>query len=142
MDYFKDFDNFLDNIDLIDFIQNADFTLESELKLEKEIKLMNPILNSSIKQKSNYSKKKIICCYNNCNKYARYGLEKRKPLTCRLHKLSIYYDVLSKLCKYPDCKIQPSFGYPNSSSKYCKTHSSSDMINLKNTKKSYKKINV
>ena len=75
--------------------------------------------------------KSIKCQSDNCEKNARYGLIRFKPIFCRLHKTTIQHDVLSKKCKDPNCTIQPSFGYINTSTQYCKKHSLPDMINVK-----------
>ena len=50
-----------------------------------------------------------------------------------MHKTILQYDVIAKLCKEPNCTIQPSFGYINTSGDYCKQHSLPGMINLKGT---------
>lgn len=130
---FKTFDDFLDKLDLFEFIKNCDFTSDSSLI--NEIKLIDPPINNigTINKSITKFKRKYhtICNNDNCDKPARYGLLKGIPITCRIHKLILYYDVTSKLCKFPECKIQPSFGYRYCKMEYCKKHSTSDMINLK-----------
>jgi hypothetical protein len=113
---------YLDNndfLELLDYINNCD--LSSNILEESNKKLKLP--------KKKYRNKK--CEYTNCNNNARYGIIKRRPITCRLHKTVLYHDVLSTLCRESGCVIQPSFGYINSKIQYCKKHSLPGMINLK-----------
>jgi hypothetical protein len=113
--------NFLDNndfLELLDYINNYDVSSNILEENNKKLKLPN----------KKYIKK---CEYQNCNKNARYGWIKRKPITCRFHKTIFYHDVVSKLCKEYCCLLQPSFGYINSTIQYCKQHSLPGMINLK-----------
>lgn len=98
--------------DLIDFINNTEFLSENTLIHNKQ-------------------KKNVFCQYKSCNKFARYGLIKRTPIYCRMHKPMAYTDVLAKTCKEKNCPIQPSFGYLNKPIEYCKKHSLVGMINLK-----------
>jgi hypothetical protein len=115
--------NFLDNndfLELLNYITNCDFSINEE-----------SIHNDHFTNKKKNKKKIIKCKSDNCNKNARYGCIKRKPITCRLHKTVLYHDVVSKLCKELSCILQPSFGYINSTIQYCKKHSLPGMINLK-----------
>lgn len=108
------------------FLDNNDF-----------LELLNYITDydCSIKKESvstNTKRSKFIKCQSdNCERNARYGLIRCKPIFCRMHKTILQYDVLSKKCKDPNCTTQPSFGYINTNTQYCKKHALPNMINVK-----------
>ena len=51
-----------------------------------------------------------MCNFFNCKKIASYNVEGEiNALYCREHKSTNMINVKSKICIYPNCKIQSSF---------------------------------
>lgn len=72
---------------------------------------------------------KVKCEVPGCTLYARYGVEKGKPLRCNLHRLDGDFDVLSRTCE--QCNQRPTFGLPRTKTyRWCGKHAPSDAINL------------
>ena len=70
-------------------------------------------------------KRKGICQYADCKKYATYGKSGSKLAEyCKLHKPDeTYVNVKSKTCKHIGCKIKPNYGKVGSKlAEYCVSH--------------------
>ncbi len=51
---------------------------------------------------------------------------------CAKHAPNGCVNVRDKLCIYPDCTVQPSYGKPGSKAEYCNTHKLPGYVNVKN----------
>jgi hypothetical protein len=79
------------------------------------------------------------CYFNNCKLSPSYGylydtnnFKSKDIISCKQHKKENMI-ILSKICKYEDCKVNSSFGFIiNNKQKYlkCKNHKEDNMIAL------------
>jgi hypothetical protein len=75
------------------------------------------------------------CREEGCEKKPVYNMPgSPNGLYCVNHKLPEMIDVVSALCKYPNCTKQPSFNIDGKIPLYCKIHKAADMMDVRNTK--------
>ncbi len=96
----------------------------------------------------------VKCNVDGCGKRAYYGIVYKEPLTCGIHRIILYNNVVKrsdyenldikyKRCEYENCTIEPIFGLPNTKiAKYCVFHKGIDMINVFDKKCTYENCNI
>lgn len=72
------------------------------------------------------------CCVENCHTRPTFNFpDKTVASCCRIHKKPGMVDVINQKCSHTGCSLHPNFGYPGENPIVCKTHSTSQMINLR-----------
>lgn len=93
----------------------------------------------SIQSVDNSAKSSALCKYENCTKYASFGLPTEKAEFCKVHKPNDYVNVKSKRCKFLNCDKIPNYGkFGTTIAEYCSKHHPEGYADIKSKRCSFK----